>query len=155
MKAKIFFTATLLTISILSVQAQSSDMFERLSNIEGVTSVYISRALLGMMPNFDAGGANIGSLAGRLEQIEIHNSNGNAEANRIIINGVESLVNSGRYELLMRVRSEGNNIVFYAHRQGEYFRDLIMHINQSNGHTLIRFMGTFTAEDIQGVMDGM
>ena len=155
MKTKIFFTVALLTISLLSAQAQSSDMFQRLSAHQDVTSVYISRALLSMMSNFNlnTGGVDIQRLSSRLEQIEIYNSNGNAEANRIIREGVASLVNSGTYEVLMRVQDGNNNVVFYAQKEGNYFRDLIMHVRQSNDYVLIRIMGAFTAEDIQGVMD--
>ena len=155
MKAKIFFTVALLAIGFLPVQAQSSDMFEKLSNHRDVTSVYISRTLLRMMSNFDVGGADVRSLAGRLEQIEIHNSNGNAEANRIIREGMEQLEKSDDYELLLRIRdgNSGGNIVFYAKKEDEYFRDLIMHIEEANNSTIIRIMGAFTAEDIQGVMD--
>jgi len=154
MKTKLFFTVALLAIGFLSIQAQNSDMFEKLSNHRDVTSVYISRTLLRMMSNFDVGGADVRSLAGRLEQIEIHNSNGNAEANRIIREGMEQLEKSDDYELLLRIR-DGNsgNIVFYAKKEDEYFRDLIMHIEEANNSTIIRIMGAFTAEDIQGVMD--
>ena len=155
MKTKTFFTVALLTISLLSAQAQSSDMFQRLSAHQGVTSVYISRALLSIMPNLSSntGGVDVQSLTRRLEQIEIHNSNGNAEANRIIREGVASLVDSGTYEVLMRVREGNNNIVFYARKEGNYFRDLIMHIDETNNSTIIRIMGAFTAEDIQNVAD--
>ena len=154
MKAKTFFTVALLTISLLSAQAQSSDMFQRLSAHQDVTSVYVSRVLLGMMSNLNlnTGGIDVRRLSGRLEQIEVYNTNGNAEANRIIREGVANLVNSGTYEVLMRMRDGNNNIVFYARKEGNYFRDLIMHTQQSNDYVLIRIMGTFTAEDIQGAV---
>jgi hypothetical protein len=152
MKTKIFFTTAVLFFTILSVSAQS-DMFERLSNHKDVTSVYISKTLLGMVSNFNTGGANIQSLAGKLEQIEIYSTNGNAEANRIIREGVENLVRTNTYEVLMRIRDNDNNVVFYAQKEGDRFRDLIMHITQPNDATIIRIMGAFTAEDIQKVMD--
>jgi hypothetical protein len=155
MKTKIIVTTILLTISFLNAQAQNSDMFEKLSNHKDVTSVYISKTLLGMVSNFNTGGADIRSLAGKLEQIEIYNSNGNREANRIINEGVEELIKAKTYEVLMRVRDGGSStdIVFYAQKERNHFRDLIMHITQANSATIIRIMGVFTAEDIQKVMD--
>jgi hypothetical protein len=154
MKTKIVITAILLTISFLNAQAQS-DMFEKLSNHRDVTSVYISKTLLGMVSNFNTGGADIRSLAGKLEQIEIYNSNGNREANQIIRDGVDSLTRARTYEVLMRVRDGESNtdIVFYGRKERNHFRDLIMHITLSNNVTIIRIMGNFTAEDIQKVMD--
>ena len=156
MKTKTFFTVALLTISLLSAQAQSNDMFQRLSAHQDVTSVYISRALLSwIMPNLSShtgrAEVDVQSLARKLEQVEIHNSNGNAEANRIIREEVASLADSGTYKVVMRMREGNNNIVFYARTEGNYFRDLIMHIEETNNSTIIRIMGAFTVEDIRNV----
>ena len=153
MKTKIIFTALLLIAGQLTAQADNRDMFQQLSEHRAVTSVFISRTLLNMVSNFNTGGADIRSLAGRLTQIEIYNTNGNADANRIMREGMEKLVESGTYELLMRIRDEDTNVEFYAHEEEGFFRDLVMYIRDGNDHTLIRLMGRFSAEDIQKVMD--
>lgn len=139
---------------LLNIQAQGSDMFEKLSNMDDVTTVYVSKSLLRMMPDIDTGGANIKGLANKLDQVEIYTTNGNKEANKLARKEVEALTKSKTYETLMKVKDGGDNITFYAHKEKEHFKDLIMFINEPDECTIIRIMGTFTAEDIQKVMDG-
>uniref|UniRef100_UPI0034D49780 DUF4252 domain-containing protein n=1 Tax=Escherichia coli TaxID=562 RepID=UPI0034D49780 len=51
------------------------------------------------------------------------------------------------------VKDKSDHITFYAKRnKGDSFKDLIMVINDPNECTIIRIVGTFTMEDIQGVM---
>ena len=153
MKTKIILTSLLLMFGLMAVQAQNSDMFEKLSNHKDVTTVYISKSLLNMMPNLDTGGADIKSLAGKLEQLEIYNTNGNKEANSLIRKEVEALTKSKTYETLMKIKDGTDNVTFYAHKEKDRFKDLIMFVNEPDDCTIIRIMGNFTAEDIQKVMD--
>ena len=101
----------------------------------------------------DTGGADIKGLAGKLEQLEIYNSNGNKDANNIIRKEIEALVKSKTYETLMKVKDGSDNITFYAHKENDRFKDLVMFVNDPEECTIIRIMGNFTAEDIQKVMD--
>ncbi len=55
----------------MAIKAQTN-MFDRLSNKKEISTVYISKSLLGMMPNMDMGGADIKGLANKLEQLEIY-----------------------------------------------------------------------------------
>jgi len=153
MKIKVFITAVLLMLGLVPIQAQNSDIFEKLSDHKDVTTVYITKALLNMMPNIDTGGADIKSLAGKLEQLEIYDSNGNKDANSIMKKEIDALVKSKTYETLMKVKDGGDNITFYAYKEKERFKDLVMFINDPEDCTIIRIMGNFTAEDIQKVMD--
>lgn len=72
MKIKVLITAILLLAGFATMQSQNN-MFDRLSDNKDISTVYISKALLSMMPKMDvgAGGADIKSLAGKLEQLEI------------------------------------------------------------------------------------
>ncbi|MFV0417521.1 MAG: DUF4252 domain-containing protein [Dysgonomonas sp.] len=153
MKIKIIILAVITAFSILGVQAQKG-MFDKLSNHKDITTVYISKSLLKMMPDIDTGGADIKGLAGKLEQMEIYSSNSNKEAANIIRNEVAGMVKSKTYEVLMKIKDQGSNITFYAFKEKDKIKDLVMFIDQPDESTIIRIMGNFTAEDIQKVMDG-
>ena len=153
MKIKIITLAIITAFSVLGVQAQKG-MFDKLSNHKDVTAVYISKALIKMMPEIDTGGADIKALAGKLEQMEIYSSYSNKEAANIIRKEVEGMTKTKTYEVLMKIKDQGSNITFYAFKEKDRIKDLVMLIDQSDECTIIRIMGNFTAEDIQKVMDG-
>lgn len=155
MKIKVLITAMVFMFSFIAVQAQNS-MFDKLSNHKDISTVFISKSLLSMMPNKGAdmmGGADIKNLAGKLEQLEIYNSE-SKEASKLIRTEVEAMVKAKTYETLMSVKDKGDNVTFYAHKEKDRFKDLIMFVNEPNECTIIRIVGNFTAEDIQGVMGG-
>ncbi|MDU1890462.1 MAG: DUF4252 domain-containing protein [Dysgonomonas sp.] len=153
MNRKVLLTIMALILSFTAVQAQ--DIFEKLSNHDDITTVYISKSLLSMMPSKGAdmmGGVNIKNLASKLEQLEVYNSE-NKGASDMMRNEIKALVKTKTYETLMAVKDKGDNVTFYAHKENDKFKDLVMFVNEPNACTIIRITGNFTAEDIQGVMD--
>ncbi|MDR1882712.1 MAG: DUF4252 domain-containing protein [Prevotella sp.] len=153
MKIKVSITVILLIFGFIAGQAQNN-MFDKLSNNKDISTVYISKALLDMMPEMDAGigSADIKSLTGKLEQLEIYNSK-SKDAAKLIRIEVEALVKGKTYETLMAIRDKGDNVTFYARKEKDNFRDLIMFVNEPEECTIIRIIGNFTADDVQQVMN--
>ena len=83
-----------------SQQSSKGDTFENLSNIKGVEVVYITKALLGMMPDMDMPGVNVGKVAGKLESLQIYSAEDRSPA-IILKQTISRLVKSGNYETLM------------------------------------------------------
>lgn len=67
---RIYIITLLLSLCSLVSYAQNS-FFDKFADMDGVTSVYISKAMLSMMPNMKAEGINIGEVAGKLDHIQI------------------------------------------------------------------------------------
>lgn len=151
MRTKMFITTMFLMLSFIWAHAQN-EVFEKLSDHKGITTVFISKSLLGMMPNMDMGGANIAGLTGKLEQMEIYTADSDKNAVRLIKNEITQLVKSKKYETLMAIKEDGENISFYAHKDGDKFKDLIMYMEEPGECTVIRIMGNFTSSDIQKVI---
>ena len=153
MKLKVLITSILLLLGIAAMHAQNT-MFDRLSANKDISTVYISKALLNMMPKMDvgAGGADIKSLAGKLEQLEIYSSQ-SKDAAKLIRNEFEGIKKGKTYETLMAIKDKDDNITFYARKEKDNFKDLIMFVNDPEECTVIRIMGNFTAEDVQKVMN--
>jgi hypothetical protein len=60
------------------------------------------------------------------------------------------------YETLMSVKEKDQVVDFYAQQDNNgKFKDLIMFVNEPNECTVIRIVGNFTMEDIQGVMNSV
>lgn len=153
MKIKILALAIITVLSVSVVQAQKS-MFDKLSDQKDITTVYISKSLIKLMPDIDTGGADIKGLAGKLDQIEIYSSNSNKSAAKIIRDEIATMVKSKTYETLMKIKDQGNDVTFYAFKEMDRIKDLVMFVNQPEECTIIRIMGNFTTEDIQKVMEG-
>lgn len=152
MKLKGLLTAFVFMFSLIAIQAQDK-MFERFSNNKDITTVYISKALLSMVPNMETGGVNVKGLANKLEQLEIYTSENKNSIKQMVLEA-ESLKKNKAFESLMSVKESDQVINFYAQKDGNNkFKDLIMVINESAECTIIRIVGSFTMEDIKKVMD--
>ena len=69
----------LATVFSLFAQAQQS-FFDKYAEMEGVTSVYISKNMLSLLPNVNStvNGIHIGNIASRLDNIQILSSDESA-----------------------------------------------------------------------------
>lgn len=151
MKMKGLLIAIAFMLSAIAMQAQDK-MFERFSNNKDITTVYISKALLSMVPNMDAGGLNVKNLANKLEKLEIYTSESQS-AMKAMVAEAQSMKKNKAYETLMSVKEKDQVVDFYAQQDSNgKFKDLIMFVNQSDECTVIRIVGNFTMDDIKGVM---
>ena len=66
---RFYITAILALICTIASYAQT--IFDRYADTEGVTTVYISKAMLSMMPDMKTNGVNIGPIASKLDNIRI------------------------------------------------------------------------------------
>ena len=154
MKTKNGLIAAIVLLNIVSVSAQ--DLFEKLGDNENITSVYISKALLKMVPGMvteqvNVEGVDIGNIINKLEQIDIYTSD-NKEGSQLIRAEAKKLQSQNKsYEVLMKIKDGGDNVIFYAEKEKDKFKSLIMFADDGDECTLIRLLGSFTAEDIQNI----
>ena len=150
MKTKILLIIIAFIASSMVVQAQGN-FFEKLSDHDDVTTVYVSKSLLRMVPDMDVmADMDIKSIAGKLEQLEVYNTESKA-AMDIIKKEMSKIASNKSYEALMTIKDKGDKINFYALKDKDKFKDLIMYVNNPTGCTIIRIVGSFTAEDIQAI----
>lgn len=127
-----------------------SDFFDKMGNNRNVNSVYISKAMLSMTPNINMGGANIKDIANKLEQLEIYTSE-SKEASTMMKKDIEILARNKTYELLMNLKDGMHTITFYALKNKDKFKELIMVTKEIDQCIVIRMVGDFTMADIQKV----
>lgn len=151
MKIKGLLLAIALLLGVVGTQAQDQ-MFDKFSNDNNISTVFISKALLSMAGNMNTGNANIKGLSNKLERMEIYSSE-NKSASTLMKTEVNKLAKDKTYEVLMSMKDKGDNITFYAKKdKNDKFRDLLMFTEDSDEATIIRFVGTFTMDDIKSVM---
>ena len=69
---KRFYILTILfALAVISTSAQVSKLVERYSDSKGVTSVYISKTMIGMMPDLSTNGLEFKGMADKLNSIRV------------------------------------------------------------------------------------
>lgn len=132
------------------------DIFENISDIKGVEVVYITKALLGMMPNMDMPGVNIGKIAGKLESLQIYSTEQKNPA-LMLKQAMNKVVRIGNYETLMLVKDneDDSKTALYMKTQGkDKPMELLMVIEEGSEINIIRMLGNFSLQDIKNLTKG-
>ncbi|MDH6534761.1 DUF4252 domain-containing protein [Parabacteroides sp. 52] len=154
MKTKYIFLLFLCLASAqLSFAQSNSKLFDRYADMDGVTSVYISKAMFQMMPNIETAGLKLANLKGKIESLQVLTTE-RKDLTEKMQEEFSRFVTKQHAEL-MRVRDEKTKATFYAHMQGERVKDLIMLANTEEGFTVIQLLGNFTLQDVQEITGAM
>lgn len=129
----------------------SKDIFEKLTNTKGIEVIFISKAMLGMMPKMSMPGVDIGNIVGKLESLQILSAESNPASN-ILKMEVDRLVQSKEYETLMYVKDDESRTGFFVKKEKDSDNTEMLMVTEDNGEvTLIRFFGNFKLKDIQDI----
>lgn len=148
MKPKRIFLIILLICSSFTMVAQESILNE-ISDMDGVTTVYLSKAMLGSMKGNKFGSINIGDIAGKLNSLEIISCNNNTVIKKIR-KETEVFKDASKYEQLIKIKEDGSNIVIYRKSKGK-IATIIMLIDNVNEYVIISMTGEISLQEIQNL----
>ena len=137
-----YIITLLLSLCSLFTYAQDS-FFDKYADMEGVTSVYISKAMLSLMPDMKAEGVNIGKMASKLDNIQILSCE-KASVIAQIKNG---------YEELMRINDEGEKTTIFLKHDKEKQKEFVLLSEEQNELTIIIITGNLTLQEIQSIIN--
>ena len=103
MKTMKFILACVLLLSPLLCQAQKN-LFNKYNDMKGVSSVYISKAMMELNPNLFMKDLYIGKVAEHLNSVQVLSTHDN-KVREEMAKDIRSLVQSSKYELLMKQKS--------------------------------------------------
>jgi hypothetical protein len=155
MKTKNLITVLLLFCSWSSFA--QNEWLDKLSTHKEITQISITKGLINLMPDMassvNMNGVDIKKLTGKLDQIDIFTSEDDA-AKKMMRQELTSFLKTDKsYEVLMKIKDEEENIVFYGQKEGIFFKSLIMFTDDGEECVIIRLLGKFTPEDIQKVTE--
>eukprot|EP00825_Cyclidium_porcatum_P005505 TRINITY_DN12685_c0_g1_i1.p1 TRINITY_DN12685_c0_g1~~TRINITY_DN12685_c0_g1_i1.p1 ORF type:complete len:394 (-),score=47.96 TRINITY_DN12685_c0_g1_i1:599-1780(-) len=152
MKLKhVLFTILMCFASMTFAQ---NKLVEKFGDMNGVTSVYISKSMLQMMPNMKTEGIDIGGIAGKLESILILTSE-KASISNMMKSEVTHFAYDRKYEELMRVKDEGSKVTFYIKKKNNgKISELVMLVDEHPEFVFMQIMGDMTLQDIQKITKG-
>jgi len=151
---KIFsISAALFLCASISGQTNPIDeIFEKYSQREGFTSVYISGKMLGMLGTLEAKSGESDNLMLRLKSIRILSENDSlSHSNVNFYSELSKRLDMSVYEELMVVR-EGKDITkFLIHQEGNRISELLMISGGSGGNALISIKGDINLKEISQI----
>lgn len=147
MKTKYIFLLLCLFCSTLCF-AQDK-LFDKYADMNNVTSVYISKKMFQMIPSIESGGLNLANLKGKIENMQILTSD-KQEIKENMKKDFSNIIGKS-HEMLMRVKDNNTNAVFYVEQKGDLINEMIMLADSDSSYVVIRLAGKFTLQDIQDV----
>lgn len=173
MKAKMLITLMGLLLSVGQLYAQETpfSIFQKYNTIK---TTFITKSMLGLVPDLKVGSVTIKEMKDKLDQVEIYTNeskdrmsgySGKAMRNNAVFNI------KANYDIILSLQEESTEVMFYSAKakerktnkktaktenDDELITDLVM-INYNPREnvmfdgkcTVIRIVGKFTAEDIQ------
>lgn len=145
------FTLILITVLLATAGLYAQDnFFEKFADRQGVTSVYISKKMFGMMKNIDTGDVNLSNLAGKINSLQLLSCE-NREVAAEIRKETAHIRQHNGYEELMRIKDEGDRIVVYV-KEGKKENEYVLLIDGTDEFTLIQLNGQLTLEELQNAV---
>ena len=134
-----YIITLLLSLCSLFTYAQDS-FFDKYADMEGVTSVYISKAMLSLMPDMKAEGVNIGKMASKSVIAQIKKD-------------VSYINPKNGYEELMRINDEGEKTTIFLKHDKEKQKEFVLLSEEQNELTIIIITGNLTLQEIQSIIN--
>lgn len=147
----------LLLLACMSAFAQSGKSFyQKYSDEEGVTAVYISPAMFRMMgsiPDINAGSGdvNLAPIIRSMSGMYIINSE-NASLNGKIYKDVTRALDSGNYELLMEAKDGGERVQIYTAGDAATVTSFILVADEGNELTFIWLDGQMPRDQLENLL---
>lgn len=136
-----------------SICFAQNKLFDKYSEMDNVTSVYISKAMFNMIPNFETNGMNLMNLKGKIEGLQVLTTENNS-IKAEMRNEFKELIGKD-HEELMRVKDGKTRATFYLKKKGELISELIMLADTDSSFNVIQLVGNFTLQEIQEITKEM
>lgn len=151
MKHSIILITIALFLSIpTAMQAKTFD-FEKMADMEGVTSVHISKAMFKLLSalNIEADEINLENVMSKLESLQIITCE-KPETIPLLKKEAEAFSTQEGYEELMRVKEENSHTIILQKQHEEKPNEYVLvNIEGNKDFTLILMKGSLTLEDLQ------
>jgi hypothetical protein len=143
MKKLILFTAALCMVTLLEAQTTAiDDLFDKYSEKEGYTSVFISSKLLGLFASKDANREDGSNIIKRLKSIRILTVDDSLlNQNVNFYKELSKKLDLSAYEELMVVKEGPDVTKFLVRQKGDIISELLMITGGPGNNTLISIKG--------------
>lgn len=146
----------LVAIVTLTTHAQH-DYFEKYADMEGVTSVYISKTMFKLMQGLPmeigTDDVDMGKIIGKLDGLYILTTE-KPEVMEALRKETAFINKKEGYEELMRVKEDDQKVAIYMKEQKDKRMEYVLVVDSTDDEFVIMiFSGTLQPEDVQGIIN--
>lgn len=146
MKRKMIVLVTAIIIA-MTAQAQSP-FFKKCENVKGVTTVYISKAMLKMAGNIEGLGVSDKSLLSqKIDNVQIVNSE-NSEGRAYLDKHLGMISHEKGYEILMKINEDDENVTIYRQELDKKKSRFVVITKEPDEISVVTIEGAMTIEDV-------
>ncbi len=153
---KILLAAAFMLLAVSSFAQDGRSIYNKYSDSKGVSAVYISPAmfrLIGRIPDLDLGGGDVDltSVIQSLDGMYLIDSE-NADINGKIKSDAEKFVRSGKYEMLMEVKEDGEVVHMYTSGDEKVVTSFVMIAAEPGECTFICLDGKLSRKELEDLV---
>ena len=152
---RLIYTLLWMALGLLSVQAQSTSIFDHFSNEKNVTYVNISKALLNMMPvgQLEVDALDLKSVINDLDRIQILTCEEDANLIKRIRKASSAYFKKAPYEELMQVKDDEESVIIYIYpKPQKKIKELVMLVDDGGEEfVLIQLTGDISISQLQSL----
>ena len=156
---KLISIAAFILLAFSAFAQDGRSLYNKFSEAQGVSAVYISPAmfrLVGKIPSLEIGegDVDISPVIRSLDGLYVIDSE-NPSINGEIRNDAERFIKSGKYELLMEVKEEGDLCHIYTVRKGNTITSLVLLSYEPDECTFICLDGQIPMDQFEKVISSV
>jgi hypothetical protein len=157
MKKHFFIIAALLICQMTNAQTNPIDeLFEKYSEKEGFTSIYISGKMLNMLSGLKSNPEKPGNVMSRLKSIRILTEDDSLSTIRVnFYSELSKRLDFSVYEELMVVREGPDVTKFMIRQNGDTVSELLMITGGAKGNSLISIRGDINLKELSELSESI
>lgn len=153
---KIYAMMVLLSLSLTAFAQGGRDLYEKYSDLPGISAVYISPAmfrLIGKIPDMELQdeSVNLTPLIKSMSGFYILSTEDRATTESLYAD-VKKFVKSGRYELLMETKDDGQVLRMYTVGNEKTVESFVMVTKEDSEVSVISFDGKMDREQMENIL---
>lgn len=160
---KIIAISVMLLIAVGAFAQEGKRLYNKYSDQEGVSAVYISPAmfkLMGQLPDINVETADgkkmdMAPLVRSFSGFYMLSFEKKSAASAELYKEVTSLVNKGNFELLMEVKDDGSTVRMYTLGDEKVVNSFVCIINEEDETMFFSLEGSMNRSDIEKLIAGM
>jgi len=149
---KIIIASAALLISVAALAQDARSIYNKYSNEKGVSAVYISPSMfrfIGKLPELEIADEDIdiSKIVRSLDGMYILNTE-RQDLKARLVEDMQKFVNSGKFELLMEAKEDGEAMRMYKISKGNVITSFVMIADDDEETAFICFSGKILEEDL-------
>ena len=160
---KIIAISVMLLIAVGAFAQEGKRLYNKYSDQEGVSAVYISPAmfkLMGQLPDINVETADgkkmdMAPLVRSFSGFYMLSFEKKSAASAELYKEVTSLVNKGNFELLMEVKDDGSTIRMYTLGDEKVVNSFVCIVNEEDEMMFFSLEGSMNRSDVEKLIAGM